>query len=278
MDDSMHSKLCLTLLPAVLKAGQVQMAYAKHGVAVETKSDSTPVTLADREAEAILIAALATVAPTVPVVAEEAMASGQRPAVGDTFFLVDPLDGTREFIAGRGEFTINIGLVERGKPVFGMIYTPASGQFFATFGAGMAIAAIIDPSARPRGLHDLNARRIETRQPPPQGLVAIASRSHMTEATQRFLDRFPVATQRSAGSSLKFCLIACGEADIYPRIGGRTCEWDIAAGHAILAAAGGAVTTPDGADLVYGKSGADFVNSDYVAWGSTAIMAMARQD
>ncbi len=269
-----YKQLCEALLAAVLHAGRVQLDYARSGFLVATKSDNTPVTLADQESEAIILAGLAAIAPNVPVIAEEAMAAGQRTAIGERFFLVDPLDGTREFIAGRPEFTINIALVEGKMPRFGLIYAPASGRLFMTLGPTTAVEATLDPGSAVSRLADVATRRIETREPPVSGLIAIASRSHMTDATGRFLDRFQVCERRSAGSSLKFCLIARGDADIYPRIGGKTCEWDIAAGHAILAAAGGAVTAPDGAPLHYGKIAAGFVNTDYVAWGRASLAQM----
>ena len=278
METDSYQQLCDALLPIVLQAGRVQLRYARSGFSVTEKSDKTPVTLADQESEAILLGGLAAIAPDVPVIAEEAMAAGQRPAIGERFFLVDPLDGTREFIAGRPEFTINIAFVVGQTPRFGLIYAPAAGRFFVTPAPNIAVEATLDVASPVTRLADVATRRIATRQAPTQGLVAIASRSHMTDATTRFLDRFPVSERRSAGSSLKFCLIARGDADMYPRIGGKTCEWDIAAGHAILAAAGGAVTTPDGAPLQYGKSAADFVNTDYVAWGQVSHAALASHD
>ena len=276
METTVYTTLCNALLPAVLSAGRLQVDYLRRGVSVETKADRTPVTLADRESEAIILASLAAAAPGIAVVAEEAMAGGDKPVIGDRFFLVDPLDGTREFIAGRREFTINIALVENRQPVFGLIYAPATGQFFANMGAELAVEADVDASRAITSLAEIATRRMQSRAPPAAGLVAIASRSHMTEATGRYLDRFVLQDSRSAGSSLKFCLIARGDADIYPRIGGRTCEWDIAAGHAILAAAGGVVVQPDGTAMRYGKTKAGFVNSDYVALGRAAIMDLRR--
>ncbi len=276
MPSTDYRQICDALLPSVLAAAKVQLAYMRTGVSVTTKADKTPVTLADQESEAILLAALAKFAPGVPVIAEEAMAAGVQPTIGQRFFLVDPLDGTREFIAGRGEFTINIALVVNGQPGFGLIYAPATGRFFVTPADGMAVEADLDANTSANSLSDVTTRAIKTRSPPEGGMVAVASRSHMTEATTRFLARFPISDSRSAGSSMKFCLVARGDADIYPRIEGRTCEWDIAAGHAILRAAGGDVTEPDGTALRYGKVGEHYYNGDFVAWGRVATRALAR--
>lgn len=257
------------LIAPVLEAGAVEMRHYAAGVAVETKADSSPVTLADQEAEAILLAALARIAPGVPVIAEEAVSGGQIPAIGDLFFLVDPLDGTKEFINKRGEFTVNVALVERGVPVLGLVYAPALGELYATLGPGRAGLARVAPEARPQGIADCGFAEIRVRPPNAAGLVAVASRSHMTRETEAFLARYAIAERRDSGSSLKFCAIARGEADIYPRLA-PTMEWDIAAGHAVLAAAGGAVTTPDGKPFPYGKAGAGFRNGDFVAWGAAA--------
>lgn len=261
-----HGQLLQALLPAVLEAGAVAMRYYRTGVAIEKKADASVVTVADREAEAVLLARLSKVAPDIPVVAEEAASEGRVPALGSTFFLVDPLDGTREFIHGRGEFTVNVGLVEEGVPVFGMVYAPALPELYATLGLARAVLARVPPGADP-GLARHEFADIRTRTPDPAALVAIASRSHLTPETEHFLARYHVAQRRSAGSSLKFCLLARGEADIYPRLG-PTMEWDIAAGHAVLSAAGGSVTGVDGNPLVYGRTANGFRNPDFVAWGT----------
>lgn len=257
------------LIAPVLEAGAVEMRHYAAGVAVETKADSSPVTLADQEAEAILLAALARIAPGVPVIAEEAVSGGQIPAIGDLFFLVDPLDGTKEFINKRGEFTVNVALVERGVPVLGLVYAPAQGELYATLGPGRAGLARVALEARLDGIAACGFAEIRVRPPNAAALVAVASRSHMTPETEAFLARYAIAERRDSGSSLKFCAIARGEADIYPRLA-PTMEWDIAAGHAVLVAAGGAVTTPDGKPFQYGKAGAGFRNGDFVAWGAAA--------
>jgi 3'(2'), 5'-bisphosphate nucleotidase len=259
------------LLPAVLAAGRIEMRHVAAGVAVETKADTTPVTVADREAEAVLLEGLQQVAPGVPDIAEEAVAAGRIPEIGDAFFLVDPLDGTRAFIKGSPEFTINIGLVAGDRPVFGIIYAPALDSFYATLASDEAVAAHISPDAHATRLDACDFTRLHTRAPDPGALVAFASRSHASQSTEAFLARLPIAETRKASSSLKFCLIAKGEADLYARLG-QTSEWDTAAGHAILAAAGGCVTTVDGEPLRYGKSSEGFANPHFVAWGRHCLL------
>lgn len=264
------ARLADALLPAVLKAGRIEMAYYNDGVEVEHKADSSPVTAADREAEAVLVEALGKAAPGIPVIAEEASAAGHRPAIGDTFFLVDPLDGTREFIAKRGEFTINIGLIEKGEPVFGIVYAPALARLFATLGPAHSVAAEVPPPATAARFAELGVRRIFAREADPTRLVAVASRSHRAPETDAYLARFKVADYKPAGSSLKFCLLAEGAADVYPRHG-TTAEWDTAAGHAVLAAAGGHVLTMVGQPLRYGKVERMFLNPHFVAWGRRVV-------
>jgi len=271
-----YAQLADALLPAVLAAGRVELTYFKGGVAVEHKADASPVTAADREAETLLLAAIAQSCPGTPIVAEEASAAAGLPAAAsERFFLVDPLDGTREFVAGRAEFTVNIGLVEHGAPVFGIVYAPALGKLYATLGPGHAVAADVQPEAAARSFGDVGAHRIEAREPDEQRLIAMASRSHRAAATDRYLAGFNVAQYRQAGSSLKFCVLAEGGADIYPRHG-TTSEWDTAAGHAVLLAAGGHVTTFDGNPLVYGKAAERFLNPHFVAWGRRILRAAAR--
>lgn len=266
-----HRGLADALLPAVLEAGRIEMRHYTAGVEVERKADRSPVTIADREAEEVLIAALMRVAPDIPVVAEERSAAGLTPETGKSFFLVDPLDGTREFIKKNGDFTINIGLIVDAQPVFGIVYAPAVSRLFVTLGATEAAEALVAPDAAPGSVAACRPVAITSREPDPAALVALESRSHRSEATAQFLSRYPIAEAKAAGSSLKFCLIARGEADLYPRIG-ETCEWDTAAGHAILAAAGGTVTRLDGSPLLYGKAGAKYLNPHFVAWGRRPLV------
>jgi len=269
-----YRALVEALLPAVLAAGRIEMRYFAAGVEVETKSDTTPVTVADHEAEEILTEALHRVAPGTPVIAEEAVAAGHVPAVEDAFFLVDPLDGTRAFIKGSREFTVNIGLVIDRQPVFGIIYAPALDQFYATLGPHEAIEATINTQDKVLGLRDCSLKRLSGREPDRQALVAFASRSHAAQSTDEFLGQLPIAEKRKASSSLKFCLIARGEADLYARLG-QTSEWDTAAGQAILTAAGGCVTTLDGAPLLYGKKEAGYANPQFVAWVREPLIRVA---
>ena len=233
--------------------GEILSIYGSD-FAVRDKDDASPVTEADTRAERVILEGLAQCAPGIPVVAEESVAAGHVPDIGGRpFFLVDPLDGTREFIGRNGEFTVNIALVEDGAPTAGVVHLPALGETYWTAGDGTAWRA------RGGGA----AERIACRRPGHR-LVAIASRSHRSAETDAYLRRFEVAETVSAGSSLKFCRIAEGTADLYPRLG-RTMEWDVAAGHAIVAAAGGGVETLDGRPLVYGKPG--FENPHFVARG-----------
>lgn len=236
------------------EAGHAVMEVYCTDFAVRGKHDSSPVTAADERAEAIIVAALQALTPDVPIVAEEAVAAGRMPEVGGRFWLVDPLDGTKEFISRNGEFTVNIALVVDGEPVLGVVYAPALGRLFA--GARGGDAYVEDAAGR---------RSIRCRGVPGAGLTVVASRSHGdADALASFLGERKVASLENAGSSLKLCLVAAGEADLYPRLG-RTMEWDIAAGHAVLAAAGGRIADLSGAALRYGKPG--FENPHFVASG-----------
>ena len=259
-----------SLVSVALAAARVQMAYLAAGVVAQTKADKSPVTVADQESEAVILEGLARAAPGVAVVSEEAAAAGHIPAVGGTFFLVDPLDGTKPFIRREPQFTINIALIEDGNPVFGLVYAPALEDFYVTVGPGQAAAARLPPSAEACSLAACGLAPVRTRVPDPNALGALVSQIHLDKATQRFLDRYPVVERRAVSSSLKFGLMARGEADIYPRAG-PTSEWDTAAGHAVLAAAGGTVTAFDGGPLLYGKPG--FRNTGFVAWGRTPLPA-----
>lgn len=262
--------LAESLLPAVLAAGRVEMRLFESGVTVEKKHDSSPVTQADREAEAVLLDGLWTAARGVPVIAEESMALGEAPVQGTTFFLVDPLDGTREFVDRRPEFTINIGLVVASAPVFGMIYAPALGELYVKLGEGHAVSARIPPESRAPRLAEMALAPLKTRPPDVAALTVLESYSHRAPETERFLEGYAVAEVKRAGSSLKFCRIARGEADFYVRLG-PTKEWDTAAGQAILEAAGGKVTTLDGSRLTYGHVERAYLNPHFVAWGRAPI-------
>jgi 3'(2'), 5'-bisphosphate nucleotidase len=224
------------------------------GVNVSLKADSSPVTAADLAVDAHIVAHLCREYPQIPVVTEERAATHIRKFAKCRFFLVDPIDGTKEFIADRGEFTINIALIEDGSPIAGAVGAPAVGRLFA--GARGVGAYEVAKSTGVR-------KTLTLRKPDNEALIAVASRSHITARTQRFLDSNKIARTTNAGSSLKFCMLASGEADIYPRFG-PTMEWDTAAGHAILLAAGGLVEEISGRPLKYGKP--DFRNGDFIAY------------
>lgn len=194
-----HRRLAEILLPAVLEAGRVEMHHYAVGVETQTKADQSPVTIADQEAEAILLAALAVALPGVPVIAEEAVAEGKIPEIGNRFVLVDPLDGTREFINKRGEFTVNVALIADGSPVFGIVYAPALGDLYVTLGPSSAMRAHVQPSARPGALSDYGLQPIRTRRPDIQALTAVASRSHGTDATDAYLAGYNIAKRSNWG-------------------------------------------------------------------------------
>src|ERR1700728_2957624 len=204
-----------------------------HGCEVTSKTDGSPVTAADHRAEAIICECLARMVPSPPLCAGEAMAAGARPQIAGRFLLVDPLDGTREFLAGNGEFTINVALIESGAPVSGAVYAPAIGRLWVGGETAFACEAKVGAALPGEG----SRRRIRTRSA-PTNLVAFASRSHLDPKSDSFLKRLPIGETRFAGSSLKFCLIAEGLGDVYPRFA-PTMEWDTAAGDAVLRAAGG---------------------------------------
>lgn len=247
-----------------IAAGAAIMAIYGGVVQFQEKADASPVTQADEQAEAIILAGLHRRFPDIPVVAEEECAAGRTPGVlGQRFFLVDPLDGTKEFINRRDEFTVNIALVKDGVPTTGVVYAPALGILYA--GTGSRATKRV-----------LGAGRDDEREQVQQiavraeiaSRVAVASRSHADAATATWLDQNEIGNTVSVGSSLKFCLIAEGVADVYPRLG-RTMEWDTAAGDAVLRAAGGSVRTLDGVPLVYGKrnqsTDVDFANPHFIA-------------
>ncbi|MBR7650732.1 3'(2'),5'-bisphosphate nucleotidase CysQ [Brucella oryzae] len=256
--------MLVVLQEAALEAGRVIMKHYANGCAVQSKKDSSPVTEADRDAEAIILAAIASVAPDIPVVAEEEVAAGRLPSqLGRRFLLVDPLDGTREFLLRNGDFTVNIGLIEDGVPVLGIVYAPVRNRLFIGDSSGAEeITTTKDHAVQTRRGIAVRVHGAEQ--------IAVCSRSHNNPETKKFLSDNRISNCVSVGSSLKFCLIASGEADIYPRFG-PTMEWDTAAGDAVLRAAGGLTTTFEGEPLSYGQRAnegvAGFANPDFVAFG-----------
>ena len=238
-DLSADTDLAEALLPVAIRAGQAILAVRRAGAHVEWKANSSPVTEADRAAEAVIAAALAELAPGVPVIAEEAAYEGRVPETGSEFFLVDPLDGTKEFVRGGNDFTVNIGFIRDSSPVLGVILLPETGKlFWGVVGAGAWRGLVVDGVVTER-------RPICVRAAPDGGIAVVASRSHRTPETDAYIGRYEVDKLVSAGSSMKFCALASGKADLYPRMG-TTMQWDTAAGDAILRAAGGTVVTLDG--------------------------------
>jgi 3'(2'), 5'-bisphosphate nucleotidase len=251
----------LTLLAHA--AGGIIMRHYEAGTEARRKSDHSPVTDADEEAEAHILKGLHALVPGVPVIAEEEVAAGRVPQIGMHFFLVDPLDGTKEFISRNGEFTVNIAEIVNGLAIRGVVFAPAKRRLFLGETPGGAFEIESGVEAAP---DFARARRIKVRPAPSGGLTAVASRSHRDKKTEEYLAAYPVKDFITAGSSLKFCLVAAGEADIYPRHG-TTMEWDTAAGDAVLTAAGGRVTNLDGSAFVYGRAADKFTNPHFVARG-----------
>lgn len=267
MDPQAYKEMAHALSLVAHQAGQVIMTYYGANPQIQLKGDASPVTAADQKGEEIILEGLKAIAPDIPVIAEEAVSAGHIPQIGNRFFLVDPLDGTKEFINNRTEFTVNIALIENGQPSFGVVYAPAMAQLFVTAQIDKALEIHLDPAAGILSKIDFSqARELHCRRPAPEGYVVVASRSHMDRETEDFLKSYAVLAQKSAGSSVKFCLLAQAEADLYPRFG-RTMEWDIAAGHAVLQAAGGAVTKSDGTPFPYGKTDEGYANPPFIAWG-----------
>lgn len=258
------AKAAAVLTDAAARAGAAIMRHFRGGVDVAFKRDATPVTLADTESEAIIVAALTRLAPEIPIVSEEA--ADRSYECGERFFLVDPLDGTKEFIKKRSDFTVNVALVDHGRPVFGLVYAPARALLAVTSAPGRAIEAELQPSASGADLARLKQTRLKVRKANPEGLTALVSLSHLDPETEAFLAKLKVATRASAGSSVKFLEIARGNADVYPRFG-PTMEWDTAAGQAVLEAAGGKVLTASGEPLRYGKAESGLRNPGFIAWG-----------
>jgi len=244
MPAELHQEIEKAFRAIALKAGAVIMAvYARPDFESRAKSDNSPVTEADEAADALIRAELALALPGVAVVTEELAESHSIQA--DRFIIVDPLDGTKEFVQRRGDFTVNIALVENGVPVRGVVYAPAQGRLFYTRADGASVEELADGSLRP----------LRVSQPDNAALMVVASKSHRDAATDAYINRYAVKDAKSAGSSLKFCLVASGEADFYPRLG-RTMEWDTAAGHAVVLGAGGQVLRfDDQTPLTYGKPG-----------------------
>ena len=250
-----RNAFCDEVVAIAERAGEEILRHYGDSVVVNEKADHSPVTIADERAEQLIVAALKELIPEVPIVAEELCAAGEIPEVSSRFVLVDPLDGTKEFISRNGEFTVNVALVEEGRPRLGVVHLPATGVSYWTAGEG---AFRREPGGRPEPIH---CRSVAEGEP----VVVVASRSHRDAQTEEFIAGLNVKEIVSAGSSLKLCRVAEGIADVYPRFG-RTMEWDIAAGDAVLRAAGGSVRTVGGDEFRYGKPG--FENPAFIARGA----------
>jgi 3'(2'), 5'-bisphosphate nucleotidase len=261
LDCSAREDIAVFLAEAALAAGPAVMEEYERGCDVRSKADGSPVTSADHRAEAIICGHLARLAPTPPICAEEATAGGTPISAVGRFLLVDPLDGTREFLAGNGEFTINVALIEDGAPIAGAVYAPAIGRLWIGGDAAFVCEAPLGAGLAGKGTW----RRIRTRRA-PESLTALVSRSHADPQSESFLKRLPIGEARAVGSSIKFCLIAEGLGDVYPRFA-PTMEWDTAAADAVLRAAGGVVLDPNGRQLAYGKVDRSLRNGPFVAWG-----------
>lgn len=254
--------LCNMVKRVALAAGEVTLKYFEDidSSGLEEKADGSPVSLADREAEELIEKSLREMTPEIPVIGEEAAEQGRAPDIkgAEYFWLVDALDGTKEFISGGEDFTVNIALIHQGAPILGVVYAPAKGMLYAGHGEGTAIRWSQETDRE---------KQIGVRNPPRQGLTVVASMRHGDDARlEKFLSEFKIEKLLKIGSSLKICAIAEGKADLYPRLG-PTCEWDTAAGDAVLRSAGGMVADLEGQPLRYGGADPKFLNPEFVACG-----------
>lgn len=265
-----YTELNRVLVPLAVAAGTLILDYYRSDFKVSSKADDSPVTEADAAAEAVILAKLQEVWPSLPVIAEEMSSHGHLQEGGACFFLVDPLDGTKEFISKRDEFTVNIALIKNGVPVYGVIFAPALGEIYVSLNQEQAGMAQLSPAFNPVELEEVLSlsddlfERIGVRDCPAQNAIAVISRSHIDEKTHDFLDKNGIVKRVGSGSSLKFCVLARGEADIYPRFG-PTMEWDTAAGHGILSAAGGTIVDDCGHPFLYGKYNQSYRNGGFIA-------------
>ncbi|WP_245434414.1 3'(2'),5'-bisphosphate nucleotidase CysQ family protein [Pseudolabrys taiwanensis] len=254
------------LTALVARASTLIRSMAEKGVSRRLKEDKSPVTAADEASEALILEGLSRLLPGVPVIAEEMAARGALPPLDASFLVVDPLDGTKEFLAGTDEFTVNVAIVTRGVPILGVVSAPNRGLVWrGVVGAKAERLRMLADSAD-------QAEPIRTRRWPQHDAVAVMSRSHLDAATEAFLTRLGPIARKPGGSAIKFCQIAEGAADVYPRLA-TVCEWDVAAGQALLVAAGGIVATPDGRPVAYGRSAENFRVPAFIAWGDPAKAA-----
>jgi 3'(2'), 5'-bisphosphate nucleotidase len=262
MGDTLRDQALIDALTGIVSRAAEAILKARAGaLATRHKADLSPVTAADEASEAVILERLAHVLPGIPVVSEEAGATAE--LAGDAYVLVDPLDGTRELVAGRDEFCVNIALVSAGRARLGLIGSPAQGLIWRT-GVQGAERLTLAPGADPKNATERSP--IRTRPWPQAGAIAAISRSHLDAHTQAFLERLPATDRIASGSALKLCRLAEGKADVYPRLS-PVCQWDLAAGDAIVTAAGGLVTTPEGEPLTYDMMRQRFLVDGFVAWG-----------
>jgi len=257
--------LAQSIIPIAQRAGAAILDIYRSNPNTRYKADKSPVTDADHASEDLILESLSKLFPETPVVAEESMAAGNFPDVRRCFFLVDPLDGTKEFLKQNGEFTVNIALVDGEQPIFGLIYAPDKADCYVTLGRNKAARCHLIPDRNPSPSQKFDFQILTGASEEQRPMTAIISRSHQTPETEDFLKKLGNAQRILLGSSLKFGVIARGEADVYPRFG-RTYEWDTAAGHALLNAVGGCVLTGDGGPFLYGKRDRSFLNPPFVAW------------
>jgi 3'(2'), 5'-bisphosphate nucleotidase len=272
MMPALDARLIDDLTTIISQAASAVLAARGQSLDPRIKADQSPVTAADEASQAVILAGLARLLPGIPVISEEDARLPDRQTCGADFLLVDPLDGTRELLAGRDEFTVNLALVRTGLPAIGLVSAPALGMIWRTAAHGGAERLRLEAGAPAKATTARIA--IQTRRPGTAGIVAAVSRSHMDPETERFLAQIPHATRLVCGSAIKFCRIAEGAADIYPRLA-PTYQWDIAAGHAVLAAAGGAVTTPQRSPLLYQPQAKSLLVSGFIAWGNPDAMVPA---
>lgn len=264
MKDFLQPRLVDEMTDLVSRAAAAVMKIRSSALAVRHKSDSSPVTAADDASEDIIARGLQQLLPGLDIISEEAAAHSAPQSVGATFALIDPLDGTREFVAGHDDFTVNLAIIAQGRPVVGLVAAPALQLVWRSKAEGGAERLHLQPGATSQEARDRTD--IRTAMPEANRLRALVSRSHLDERTTAWLAQRSGVALTACGSSLKFCRLAEGSADVYPRLA-PTMEWDVAAGDAVLTAAGGAVLTPDGAPLVYGQTGRGLRIPEFIAWG-----------
>lgn len=260
--------LCNMVRRVAIAAGDATLEYFEESgyEGADIKNDGSPVTKADHAADRIIIAQLKEITPDIPVISEESVQMDALPSMGSDkyFWLVDPLDGTKEFISGSGDYTVNIALIKGHTPVLGVVYAPAGGEMFAGCGPGTAVRWVRETEKE---------KNIVVRPMPKEGLTVVASRSHGDPARlDKFLAGFKIEKIIKRGSSLKICAVAAGKADLYPRLG-PTSEWDTAAGDAVLRSAGGIITDMAGKPLVYGKTNERLLNPEFVAASMNVMVA-----